>query len=206
MSGSSSSSPPHGGEVSSSHQSQAAGRDKTVGSSSRQAALPTRVDQRSVRSRAAPSGTGASEPQRSMPRSADPPRRLEEQPASARQLFDGSDRPDSDSLQRRRSRGRSSDSASTPSAPLVAEPSAAPRRLQSLLIRGDGAPDVHVSLADGGGHGPALAAVEAGGSAPERTEESVAAVEAAGRGGAAPKIVLQRRAVPKQGLKRTAPE
>jgi hypothetical protein len=35
---------------------------------------------------------------------------------SVRQIYDGSDRPDSDSLQRRQSRGRSSDSASTPSA------------------------------------------------------------------------------------------
>jgi hypothetical protein len=63
-----------------------------------------------------------------------------------------------------------------------------------------------MSLADGGGHGPALAATEAGGSAPERTGESVTVVEAAGRGGVAPKIMIQRRAVPEQGLKRTAPE
>jgi hypothetical protein len=40
MSGSSSSSPPHGTEVLSSRQSQAAARDKTVGSSLRQAARP----------------------------------------------------------------------------------------------------------------------------------------------------------------------
>jgi hypothetical protein len=58
---------------------------------------------------------------------------------SVRQIYDGSDRLDSDSLQRRRSRGRSSDSASTPSAVPVVEPSTAPRRLQSLLIRGGGA-------------------------------------------------------------------
>jgi hypothetical protein len=68
--------------------------------------------------------------------------------------------------------------------------SAAPRRLQSLLIRGGGAPDVHMSLADGGGHGPALAATEAGGSAPERTGESVTVIEAAGRGGVTPKIMI----------------
>jgi hypothetical protein len=84
MLGSSSSSPPQSSEVSPSHRSQAVGRNKTVGSSSHQAAPPTRVDQWSVRSRAAPSGTGASEPQRSVPRSADPPRRSEERPASAR--------------------------------------------------------------------------------------------------------------------------
>jgi hypothetical protein len=79
----------------------------------------------------------------------------------------------------------------------VAEPSAAPRRLQSLLIRGGRAPDVHVSLVTGGSHGPAPAAAEAGGSAPERTGESVAAVEVAGRSGAAPQTVDPIRAVPK---------
>jgi hypothetical protein len=131
-----------------------------------------------VRPHAVPSGAGASEPQRPVPRQADPPRRSVERPASARQLYDGSDRPDSDSLQRRRSRGRSSDSASTPSAPPVAEPSAAPRHMQSLLIRGGGAPDVHVSLVAGGGHGPTPAIEEAGGSAPERMGESDAAGEA----------------------------
>jgi hypothetical protein len=113
MSGSSSSSLPRGAEVSSSCRPQATGRDKTVGSSSRQAAPPTRENQRKVRSHAAPNGTGASEPQRPAPRQADPPRRSEERPASARQLYDGLDHPDSDSLQRCRSRGRSSDSAST---------------------------------------------------------------------------------------------
>jgi hypothetical protein len=59
MSGSSSSSPPRGAEVSSSRQPQAAARDKTVGSSSRQAARPAREDQRTVRPRVAPSRTGA---------------------------------------------------------------------------------------------------------------------------------------------------
>jgi hypothetical protein len=66
------------------------------------------------------------------------------------QLYDGSNRPDSDSLQRLQSWGRSSDSASTSSAPPVAEPSATSRRLQSLLIWGGGAPDVHVFLFAGG--------------------------------------------------------
>jgi hypothetical protein len=150
MSGSSSSSPPRGTELSSSRRPATTGRDKTTGSSSRQVARPAREDQRVVRSRTVPTRAGVLEPQRSAPRQADPPRRSEERPASARQLYDGSDRPDSDSLQRRRSRGRSSDSASTPSAPSVAEPSAAPRCLQSLLIWGGGAPDVHVSLVAGG--------------------------------------------------------
>jgi hypothetical protein len=120
-----------------------------------------------VRSRAVPSGASASESQRSAPRQADPPRRSEERPTSACQLYDGSDRPDSDSLQRRWSRGRSSDLVSTSSAPPVAEPSAAPRSLQSLLIRGGGAPDVHVSLITSGGHGPTPAVAEARGTTPE---------------------------------------
>jgi hypothetical protein len=72
MSGSSSSSPPRGTEVSSSRQPQVVVGDKTVGSSSHQAARPAREDQRTVRPRVAPSGTGASESQRSAPRQADP--------------------------------------------------------------------------------------------------------------------------------------
>jgi hypothetical protein len=62
----------------------------------------------------------------------------------------------------------------------VVEPTATPRRLQSLLIWGGGAPEVHVSLVAGGGQGPSPAVVEAGGSAPERTREKAAAIEAAG--------------------------
>jgi hypothetical protein len=147
----------------------------------------------------APSGTGASEIQRSAPRQADPPRWSEERPASARQLYDRSDRLESDSLQRRRSWGRSSDSASTPSASPVAVPRAGPWRLQSLLIRGGGAPDVHVSLVTGGGHGPTPVVAEAVGSAPERVGESVVVVEAAGRSGAAPKPTSSKRAAPEQG-------
>jgi hypothetical protein len=168
MSGSSSSSPPCSTEVSSSRQPQATGCDKTVGSISRQAAPPVREDQRTVCPRAVPSGMGASESQRSAPRQVDPPRRSEERPAPTRQLCDGSDRPDSDSLQRRRSRGRSSDSASTLSAPAVVEPSAAPRRLQPLLIRGSGALDVHVSLVTGGGHGPTPTVAKAGDQPPSK--------------------------------------
>jgi hypothetical protein len=125
---------------------------------------------------------------------------------SVRQLYDGSDLPDSDSLHRRRSRGRSSDLASVPSAPAAAEPSAAPRRLQSLLIRGGEAPDIHVPLATGGGHGPNLAAAEAGGTTLEQMGENVATVEAAGRSGEAPETTDSRRAVPEQGSKRAAPE
>jgi hypothetical protein len=58
----------------------------------------------------------------------------------------------------------------------VAKPSAAPRRLQSLLIWGGGTPDVHVPLIAGEGQGPTPAVAEAGGTTPERMGENVAAV------------------------------
>jgi hypothetical protein len=127
---------------------------------------------------------------------------------SVRQLYDDLDRPDSDSdsLQRRRSRGRSSDSASTPSAPPTVEPSAAPRRLKSLLIRGGGALNVHVPLVVGGGHSPSPAVAEVGGTAPERMGENIATVVAADQSGEAPETMASRHAVPEQGSKRAAPE
>jgi hypothetical protein len=206
MSGSSSSSPLRGAEVSSSRRPREVGRDKVVGLSSCSAAPPARVGLRSTRSRTAPGGTGTPELPRSAPYQIDPPRRSEERSVSARQLYDGLDRPDSDSLQRHRSWGRSSDSASTPSAVPVAEPSAGPRRLQSLLIQGGGAPDVHVFLTAGGGHGPTPAVAEAGGTAPERMGENVAAIEAADRSREAPDTANSSRVVPKQGSKRGAPE
>jgi hypothetical protein len=93
-----------------------------------------------TRSRATPGGTGAPEPWRPAPRQDDPPRRSEERSSSADQIYDRWERPDSDSLQRRRSRGRSTDLASTSTVPPVAEPSAALQHLQLLLIRGGGAP------------------------------------------------------------------
>jgi hypothetical protein len=120
MSGSSSSSPPHAVEVSSSWRPQTAARDKNVGSSSRQAAHPVQEDQQTVRPCAAPSGTGATGSQSVAPHRVDPPRRSEERPAPTRQLYDGSNRPDSDSLQRRRSQVKSLDSASTSSTPQAA--------------------------------------------------------------------------------------
>jgi hypothetical protein len=112
-----------------------------------------------VHSRVAPNGTGASEVQRTALHQADPPRRSEERPTSARQLYNGSNRPDSDSLKRRQSQWKSTDSASTPSAPQAVESGAAPQRLQLLLIRGGRAPDVDVSLVIDGGQGPTPAAV-----------------------------------------------
>jgi hypothetical protein len=121
------------------------------------------------------------------------------QSAPVRQLLDGSDCPDSDSLQRHRSRARSRDSASTPSAPQVAESSAAPRRLQSLLIRGGEAPDVHVSLVDGEGQGSIPAVSKVGGSTPEQLGERGAAVEVANRSWAALESVGSKRAALEQG-------
>jgi hypothetical protein len=145
-----------------------------------------------------PRRTGASGSQRATPRQANPPRRSEERPAPVCQIYNGSDRPDSDSLQRRRSRAKLTDSASTPSTPQAVDSNAAPRRLQSLLIQGGRAPDVHMSLVSGGGQGPTLTVVEAGGSAPERSGERVAAVEAADRSGAAPELAGSKRAAHEQ--------
>jgi hypothetical protein len=206
MSGLSSSSSLRGAEVSSSRRPREAGRDKVVGSSSRPVAPPVRVGLRSTRSRMAPSGTGAPKLPRSAPRHIDPPRRSEECSVPVRQLYDGSDRPDSDSLQRRRSRGRSLDSMSTPRAVPVAEPSAAPRRLQSLLIQGGGAPDVHVPLIAGGGRGPSPAVAEARGAAPEQMGENVATVEAADQSRKASEMAESSCTVPEQGSKRATPE
>jgi hypothetical protein len=100
MAGLSLSSPPRATEVSSSWQPQMVARNKNAGSSLRPAARPTREDQREVRPRVVPSGTGAPESQRAPPHQANPPRRSEERLAPVRHLFDSSDRPDSDSLQR----------------------------------------------------------------------------------------------------------
>jgi hypothetical protein len=87
-----------------------------------------------------------------------------------------------------------------PSAPQEVDSSAALRRLQSLLIRGGGALDVYVSLVAGGGQGPTPAVAEAEGSAPERSGERIASVEAADRRGAAPELAGSKRAAPEQGL------
>jgi hypothetical protein len=91
------------------------------------------------------------------------------------------------------------DSASTLSAPQAVDSGTTPQRLQSLLIWGGGAPDVHVSLVVGGSQRPTPAVAEAGGSAPERSGERIAAVEAADRSGAAPELVGSKRAAPEQG-------
>jgi hypothetical protein len=79
------------------------------------------------------------------------------------------------------------------------DPSAAPRRLQSLFTRDAGASDVHVSLVTGGGHDPTPAVVKAGGSAPEQAGERVVVVEAADRSGVAPELAGSKRTAPEQG-------
>jgi hypothetical protein len=133
MSGSSSWSPPRGAKVSSSHRRERRGMTRQWARAHvRWLLLPVWACGRPALVWA--SRTGTPEPHRSVPYQIDPPRRSVERSVSVRQIYDGSDRPDSDSLQRRRSRGRSLDSASTPSVAPVAELSTAPRRLQSLLI------------------------------------------------------------------------
>jgi hypothetical protein len=86
---------------------------------------------------------------------------------SPHHFFNGSDRPDADSLHRRSSRARSMTPMSTLGALQGADTSAAPRHLQSLVIRGGGAPDVHVPLSTGGGQGPASDAAEVGRTVPK---------------------------------------
>jgi hypothetical protein len=96
--------------------------------------------------------------------------------------------------------GKSSDSASTLSTPPSTEPSAAPRRLQSLLIQGSGAPDVQVSLVAGGAHDPSPAVAEAREPAPERAGVRVTTVEVVDRSGTAPEVAGSKRTAPEQGL------
>jgi hypothetical protein len=115
------------------------------------------------------------------------------QRSKCRHLFDGSDCLDADSLQRRPSRARSTSSVSTPSAPQEADSGAAPRRLQSLIIQGGGAPDIQVSLAAGGLQEPTSAMAEVGRIAPEQPRERSATIKAAGRKVAAPESVGTKR-------------
>jgi hypothetical protein len=152
-----------------------------------------------VRPRVVPGGPDVCEVRRDPPHRADPPRRSEEWPAPSRHLFDGSDHLDADSLQRRRSRARSAGPTSTSSASQQAVSNAAPRRLQSLLIWDGGAPDVNVTLVAVGGQGPTPAVAEVGRSAPEKSGERNAVVEAAGQSVAAPESVGTKRATPEQG-------
>jgi hypothetical protein len=152
-----------------------------------------------VRPRVAPGGPHAPEERRDSPRRADPLRRSEERPTPSRHLFDGPDRPDANSLQRHKSWVRSTGSASTPSTPQEEDSDTAPRRLQSLFIRGGGAPDVHVSLIAGGGQRSTLVVMAVGRSAPKQSGERSVVVEAEGRSVAAPESVGTKRAAPEQG-------
>jgi hypothetical protein len=81
----------------------------------------------------------------------------------------------------------------------AADSGATPRCLQSLIIWDGGAPDVQVSLAAGGGQGPTSAMAEIGRIAPEQPGERSAAVEPAGRSGAAPESIGTKRAALKKG-------
>jgi hypothetical protein len=63
-----------------------------------------------------------------------------------------------------------------------------------------------VSLVTGRSKSPNPVVAEAGGLAPERAGERVAAVEATDRSGAAPESASSKRASPKQGSKHAAPE
>jgi hypothetical protein len=83
-----------------------------------------------------------------------------------------------------------------PSVPQMTESGAAPRHLQSLLIRGGEAPDVHLSFVAGEGQGPTPATAGTGGLAPKRTGERVATVEAVNRNGAAPESAGPKRVAP----------
>jgi hypothetical protein len=95
MSGSSTSSSPRMVEVTSSRRPEPAAREENVSSSSRSVARPAREDQQAARPHAVPGGSSALEARR------DPPRRVhwsEERVTPPHHPFDGSDRPDSDSL------------------------------------------------------------------------------------------------------------
>jgi hypothetical protein len=87
-------------------------------------------------SQAALGARRASEGQRDPPNQDDPPRRLvkHEPHPPPHHLYDDSDRPDAESLQRRSSKVRSTPPASAPGAPQGADTSVPPRRLQSLII------------------------------------------------------------------------
>jgi hypothetical protein len=206
MLGSSTPSPPRAVEVTSSRRPDPVAHEKNVGLISRSTARPVREDQRATRSNTTPGGLGASEARRNLPCRVDPPNRSEERALPSRHLFNSSNRPDTDSLQRHPSRARSTSSASMPSAPQEADSGAAPRCLQSLIIRGGRAPDVQVSLAAGGGQGSASATAEVGRIAPEQLGERSAAVEAAGRSGAAPRVGWHQACSPRAGLVRPSDE
>jgi hypothetical protein len=97
--------------------------------------------------------------------------------------------------------------ASTLSAPQGAISSTAPQRLQSLVIRGGGAPDVHVSLYAGRGQGPASDVAEVERTKPKPLRAHNTALEPVGRSGPAPESAERRGpAFESVGAKRTAPE
>jgi hypothetical protein len=178
--------PPRAVEVTSSLRPEPTTRGKDVGSSSRSEARLVREDQRVTRSRTAPRGSGTLEGQRDLPRRDDPPRWPVEHEPSPHHLFDSSDRQDADSLQRRSLRARSTMPASTPSVPQGASTSIPSQSLQSLVIRGGGALDVHVPLSVSGSQGPASNAAEVGRTAPVQLGVRSTIPEPQGRSGQTP--------------------
>jgi hypothetical protein len=76
---------------------------------------------------------------------------------------------------------------------------AVPWCLQSLIIRGGGAPDVQISLTAGEGQGPTPTVLEVRRTAPEQSGECSAAIMATDRSGAAPELVGTKREAPEQG-------
>jgi hypothetical protein len=207
MSGSSTPSPPRVVEVTSSRRPEPAAREKGAGSSLRSVALLVREDQRVTHSHMMLGSPGASEVRRDPPRQDDPPRMPVEHKPSPHHLFDGFDRPNTDSLQRRPSRARSTTPTLTLSVPQGVDTSAVPQRLQSLVIRGGGAPDVHVPLSAGGSQRPTSDAAEVGRTASEPTRERNTTLKPAGRSGPAPESA-ECRGPPSElvGAKRTTPE
>jgi hypothetical protein len=126
---------------------------------------------------------------------------------SPHHLYDGSDRPDSNSLKMRSSsKARLTLPVSARSAPQGGDSNIPPWCLQSLIIQSGGAPAVQVPLSAGGSQGPASDATEVGRTAPEPPRDRGAALESVGKGWPAP--ALAERWEPSSELaatKRSAP-
>lgn len=192
-----------------SRRSELAAREKGVGSGSQSVAHAAQEDQRVTHSLAAPGGACSSEGPRDPPCQDDLPKRpVEHKPPPPRHLHDGSDRPDSDSLKRRSSsKARSTPPASTPRAPWGEYTSAPPRRLQSLITRGGGAPAVEVPLSAGRSQVPASNATVVGRLAPEQPRDQITAHESSAKDERAPMPAESWEPASKLAwAKRSAPE
>jgi hypothetical protein len=179
--------------------------DKTVGSCSRQAAHPTREDQRTVRPRVAPAGRAPPSPRdphlaKTTPQEG---RRCDRCPLASFTMA-----PTAPTLT----------PAEAPIAGEVVELGVDTERAAGGEARH--CPAAPAVIAYPGWRSPGCSRVprrwrgprsnpdrpEAGESAPQRVEVRVAAGEAADRSGAAPKLAGSERAAPEQGSKRAAPE